>query len=371
MLQPTERFTLGIEEEYQLIDPVTRALRPRAHRVLPQAQRALGDAVQPELLLAQIETVSPVCHTLADVRAALVHARRTVIAAAATDGQQIAASGTHPFAHWEEQQITPKERYQGIADTYQQLAREQLVCGCHVHVGLHDRDAAVEVLNRARVWLAPMLALAANSPFWLGEDTGYASYRTQLWGRFPMAGQPALFASRAEYDALIRALIATGSIEDATKIYWDVRLPEHIDTVEVRVTDMCLTIDEAVMVAGLARALVCTCYEHAQRGEPYPAARPELLRAAHWRAARYGLEGDLIDVGAERSVPAPDLINSLLRFVQPALEAGGDWKEVLALVNHTLHAGNGAQRQRAVYQRTGRWEDVVDFIVAETMKGME
>lgn len=147
------------------------------------------------------------------------------------------------------------------------------------------------------------------------------------------------------------------------------RLPEHIDTVEVRVADMCLTIDEAVMIAGLARALVRTCYEQAQRGEPYPAARPELLRAAHWRAARYGLEGELIDVGAERSVPAPELINAMLQFLQPALQAAGDWEEVSALVERTLRDGNGATRQRAVYRQTGRWEDVVDFIVAQTAKG--
>lgn len=217
MAQPAEAFTLGVEEEYQLIDPRTRALRPRADRVLAHAQQILGDAVQPELQRAQIETVSSVCHTLADVRAALAHARRTVIAAAANDKQQVAAVATHPFSHWNDQQITPKERYQGIADTYQQLAREQIVCGLHVHIGLQDRDVAVQVLNRARVWLAPLLALAANSPFWLGQDTGYASYRTELWGRFPMAGQPHVFASRAEYDALIRALVATGSIETLPK----------------------------------------------------------------------------------------------------------------------------------------------------------
>jgi carboxylate-amine ligase len=286
MSQSPEEFTLGVEEEYQLIDPATRALRTRGDRVLSQAHAALGNDVQPELQRAQLETVSPVCHSLADVRAALMRARRAVIAAAATEGTQVAAVGTHPFSHWDDQEITPKARYQGIAEEYQQLAREQLVCGCHVHVGLHDREAAIQVLNRARVWLAPLLALTANSPFWLGADTGYASYRTQLWGRFPLAGQPYVFASRVDYDAVVRALVATGSIEDATKIYWDIRLPEHIDTVEVRVTDVCLSINEAVMVAGLVRALVRTCYEQAQRGEPFPAVRPELLRAARQWAAR-------------------------------------------------------------------------------------
>ncbi len=369
MSPQTEAFTIGIEEEYQIVDPVTRGLRPRAEHVLSHAQRALGDEAQPELKLSQIETATAVCGTLAEGRAALVRARRAMNEAAAADGGRIAAAGTHPFSHPTEQQVTPKARYQGILADYQQLARELVIFGCHVHVGLSDREAAIQVMNRARVWLAPLLALTANSPFWLGEDTGYASYRTELWVRFPLAGPPLLFASRAEYDALVRALVATGSIEDATKIYWDVRLPERVETVEFRVADVCLTIDEAVMVAGLSRALVRACHERAARDEPFPAARPELLRAAHWRAARYGLDGELIDVEAERAVPAGELIERLLAFTRPALEAAGDWDEVAALTRATLRRGNGAQRQRAAYRRAGRWEDVVDFIIAETASG--
>lgn len=370
MTAEAQDFTLGVEEEYQIIDPQSRALRPRGARVLKRAQRALGDEVQPELHLSQIEAASPVCRSLAEARAELVRMRCEVIVAAERDGNRIAAAGTHPFSHWEDQKITPKERYQGILKDYQVLAHELVIFGCHVHVGLSDRDAGIHVLNRARVWLAPLLALAANSPFWLGADTGYASFRTELWGQWPMAGQPHLFAGREEYDALVRTLIATGSIEDATKIYWDIRLPEKIPTVEFRVADVCLTIDEAVMVAGLVRALARTCCERARKDEPFPAVRPELLRAAHWRAARYGLDGELIDVAAQRSVPAPDLIESLLTFTRPALEAFGDWDEVSALVRRTLRRGNGAARQRAVYQKTGRLEDVVDFIVQETAKGI-
>ena len=367
----TEEWTIGVEEEYQVIDPVTRELRPHADRILPRAQQALGEEVQPELYLSQIETATPVCRMLVDVRAELVRLRRGVIAAAANDGNRIAAAGTHPFSHWAEQQITPKARYKGIALDYQQLARELIIFGCHVHVGLDNREAAVEVLNRARNWLAPILALAANSPFWLGADTGYASFRTELWSRFPMAGPPHLFASRAEHDALVQALVATGSIEDATKIYWDIRLPERVQTVEFRVTDVCMTIDEAMMVAGLVRALVQTCYERALRDEPYRAVRPELIRAAHWRAARHGLDAELIDVSAERAVPAPDLIEMLLAFVRPALETSGDWDEISSIVRDTMQRGNGATRQREVYRRTGRIEDVVDFIVAETAKGTD
>jgi len=362
-------FPIGVEEEYQLIDAQTRELVPRAPEVLDQAQLAVGDVVQPELYQSQIEIASPVCRSLGEVRSALVHLRRGVITAAAADGYRVAAAGTHPFSHWEQQTITPKDRYRGIAAEYQHIAQELIIFGCHVHIGLDDPAARLDVLNRARVWLAPLLALAANSPFWLGRDTGYASYRTELWNRFPTAGPPHLFASVGEYEALVQALVATGSIEDASKIYWDLRLPERVNTVEFRVTDVCQTIDEAVMIAGLARALVRTCHWHAQRGDPVPAARPELLRAAHWRAARYGLEAELIDVLAARTVPAGTLVDTLLGYVRPALEASGDWEDMAGLVAETLRGGNGAQRQRATYRRTGRLEAVVDEIVAATERG--
>ena len=186
-----------------------------------------------------------------------------------------------------------------------------------------------------------------------------------------MAGPPHLFASRAEHDALVRALVATGVIEDATKIYWDVRLPERVETIEFRVMDVCMTVDEAVMVAGLIRGLARASYEAALREEPFPAVRPELLRSAHWRAARHGLDGDLIDVAAERSIPAHELIDKLLAYVRPALEEMGDWDEVSALVRETLRRGTGARRQREAYARAGRLEDVVDLVVAETAQGVE
>lgn len=364
-----EDFTLGVEEEYQIINPETRALRPRAARVLHRAQRALGSEVQPELRLSQIEIASPVCRTLAEVRTELARLRREVIAAAVKDGDRIAAAGTHPFSPPEIQPFTPKKRYLGIAAGYQQLARDQVIFGCHVHIGLEDREAAVRVMNRARVWLAPLLALGANSPFWVGEDTGYASFRAELWSRWPTAGQPHLFASRAEYDALVRDLVAVGIIEDPTKIYWDIRIPDRVPTVEFRVSDVCLSIDEAVMMAGLTRGVARTCYEQVQRDEPYCRARPELLRAAHWQAARYGLSGELIDAHSRGRVPAAQLIESLLAFARPGLEAGGDSDEVSALVRETLARGNGAERQREAYRRRGNLKDVVDALIAETEKG--
>ncbi len=368
MSEREEGYTLGVEEEYQIVDPKTRELRARGGRVLRRARQVLGEEeVAPEMLASQLEIKTPVCRTLAEVRAEILRLRREAVSAAAKEGARIAAASTHPFSHWQEQPVTPRERYRRMMGDYQQLAQEQLVFGLHVHVGLSDREAGARVINRARVWLAPMLALSANSPFWLGADTGYASYRTQIWTGWPTWGPPGHFGSLAEHDALARAVVATGPAADTTEIYWDVRLPKKIDTVEFRVTDVCSRVDEAVMLVGLARALVDACREQAERGEPYPKTRAELLRVAHWCAARYGLDAELADVEAERAVPAREMVEKLLAFVRPALEEAGDWEEVSALVGETLDRGNGANRQRRVYERTGRLEDVVDMLIEETV----
>jgi glutamate---cysteine ligase / carboxylate-amine ligase len=365
-----DEYTLGVEEEYQIIDPETRGLSPRGEGVLRRARQTLGEEeVVPELHASQIEALTPVCRTLSEVRAELLRLRRAVIEAAAQEGFQIAAASTHPFSHWQEQPVTPRERYLRIVEREQQLAEEQVVFGFHVHVGIEDREAAVQVMNRLRVWLAPVLALSANSPFWLGEDTGYASYRTQIWGRLPTSGPPGLFSSLAEHDALVGALVATGSAKEPTQVYWDLRLPERIETLEIRVADVCSRVDEAVMLAGLSRALVHACHELAEREEPYPRARPELLRAAHWVASRHGLDAELVDFEAERTVPAQEIIEKLLTFARPALEEHGDWEEVSTLISETLELGNGARRQRRTYKRAGRLEGVVEMLIEETARG--
>jgi carboxylate-amine ligase len=365
-----ETFTIGVEEEYQIINPETRELYAKAEELLPIAQQTLGDEVQPELKRSQIEIATTVCHTLAEVRTALSHARRSVIQAAETQNAQIAAAGTHPFSHWQDQALMPKERYQSLLDDFQQLAREMVIFGCHVHIGIRDRKMAVQVMNRARNWMAPLLALTVNSPFWLGADTGYASYRTLLWSRWPMSGLPPSFASLAEYESLVQRFAQTGCIEDATKIYWDIRLSERFPTIEFRVADVCMTVNEAVMLAGLIRALAQTCYEETKQQQPFPILQPELLRFSHWRSARHGLNAELIDVRTGKVVPVPDLIRSMLDWLRPVLELHGEWEEVSRLVNKTLKYGTGAARQREVYQRTGSLEAVVDRIVAETADGL-
>ena len=285
-----ETFTMGVEEEYQIVDPATRALAPRQQRVLPEAEKALGDDVQPELQLSMIEIATPVCKTLADVRAALVTARKGVIDAANSNGSRIAAAGTHPFSSWADQPITPKTRYREIARDFGELARETVIFGCHVHVGIPEREVAIGVLNRVRARLSPLLALAANSPFWLGADTQYASFRTEVWSRWPLSGPPQPFASKAEYDSTIAGLTDVGIIQDETKIYWDVRPSGRFPTVEFRVTDVCATIDEAVMIAGLVRALARTAYLEHVNETPYE-HRPAGV------AARRALAGGAIRPG--------------------------------------------------------------------------
>lgn len=370
MSPQAEEFTIGVEEEYQIINRQTRQLCTRSQLILPTAQSALGDTVvKPEFRQSQIEIATPICRSLGEVRTQLLRLRGEVIAAAAKEGYQIAAAGTHPFSHWQEQLVTPKPSYLKLVQNYQLLMHELVTFGCHVHIGINDCEMAVQVMNRVRVWLAPMLALSASSPFWLGTDTDYASYRTVLISRFPMTGVPLIFESYSEYQAVVRSLIATNTIQEATQICWDLRPSERYPTLEFRVADICMTVDEAVMIAGLAHGLVRTCYEQALLNAPYNAARPELLRAAHWSASRWGLDAELVDVEAERTVPARELIEKFLEFVRPALEDFGEWDEVYAIVQETIQQGNGAARQREVYQRSSSLEDIVDFIVRETAKG--
>jgi carboxylate-amine ligase len=369
MAPHAETFTVGVEEEYQIIDPVTRELSSDAEAVLQEARKVLGEEVQHEMQLSQIEVATPVCQTLTEVRSGLAYLRGEVIAAAATQNKLIAAAGVHPFSHWSRQRITPYKRYTQLEEEYQQLSREQSIFGCHVHVGLGDREIAIQVMNHMRPWLSLLLALSSNSPFWLGIDTGYASFRTQVWARWPFSGPPPFFSSQADYQSLVTSLIATGSVEEPTKIYWDMRLSERFSTIEVRIMDIFMTIEDAVMAVGLIRALVHTCYEQVLQGRPAPPVRYDLLHAANWRAARYGLEAQLTDPVAECSMTAEDRMLQFLHLLRPALEAHDDWGEVSSHVYRILYEGTGAARQRAVYQRTGQVRDLVDFIVAETAKG--
>ena len=365
-----ESFTLGVEEEFLLVDAESLRLRPQAEDVLDDARNQMEnqDQVDHDFRRCQVESGTAVCNTLDEVGAEIARLRAMLIAAAERNGSRLAASGTHPFSHWSEEggEITSKESYLGIERDYQRLAREKIICGCHVHVGIVDPDAAIQVLDRVRPWLSAILALSVNSPFWLGEDTGYGSFRTEIWRRWPAAGTPQPFGSRPEYDRVVAVLLKTGSIDDPARLHWDVRPSHRYPTLEFRITDVGLTVDDALAVAGIVRALVRTCHAQALDGRPPSHPRAELLRMATWRAARYGLEGNLIDVAGERSIPAAEMLDTLLSFIRPALEEHGEWDVISDLVYRIIQGGSGAARQRSVFERSGRLEDVVDFMVDAT-----
>jgi carboxylate-amine ligase len=364
----TAEFTIGVEEEFLVVDAATGALRPDGPALLPAAQERLGEDVQPELHPSQLEIMTPVCETLGDIRSELTRLRSALADTLAERGDRLAATGTHPFSHWtEDPDVNPK--YAVLEQQYQQLAREQLICGGHVHIGIDDPELAIAVVNGVRPWLAPIVALAANSPFWGGRDTGYASYRTEMWRRWPTAGTPAPFADRAEYKALVEALFRTGAIDDQARIYWDVRPSAKFPTVEFRVADVGMTVDDTVMMAGLVRGLAATMAREAETGGSAAEVvdvRAELLGAARWRAARYGITADLVDVVAGTAMPARELIGRLLECLRPALVDLGDWDEVTDLVGRTLAGGTGADRQRRVWAETGDMRAVVDFIIHAT-----
>ncbi len=363
-----EDFTIGVEEEFLLVDPVSRRLVPRAAEVLAQTKQLAdqGGAVQHELQLSQIETGTGVCHDLGQVRNELNALRRGVGTAARDVGCRIASSGTYPLPLGEGSRVTPKPAYERLEREYELVSREQVLCGCHVHVGMIDPEVTIAVMNRARPWLPVLLALSANSPFWQGNDTGYASFRTETWRRWPLAGPPEEFESRAEYDELVRTLLAVQAIDEPARLYWDIRPSARLPTLEFRVADAGLTVDDSVTIAGLIRALVSTCHAQVLRGQPAPSLRMELLRAATWRAARYGLGGTLVDLVGSRSRPATAVVEQFLEYVGPVLSSWGDADEVCDGVKRIVENGNGASRQRAVFEATGKLEDVVDFTVAET-----
>jgi carboxylate-amine ligase len=365
-----ERFTIGVEEEFLIIDPRTRRLRPQAEEVVPKAERELGDNVDPEFKLSQVETSTPPCDGLEELRNELVKLRRGVIQAAERADSLVGAAGTHPFSHHGGGEVTPQETYIGLEREYQRLAREKVICGCHVHVGVSDREAAVQVMNRVRPRLSTVLALPVNSPFWLGEDTGYGSFRAEVWRRWPTSGTPHVFASSQEYDAFVNLLLETGGIDDPARLFWDVRPSPRFETLEYRVTDVCLSVEDSLVVAALVRALTQTCHREVVRDEPMCDPRPELLRLATWRAARYGLEGELIDVCEGRSIPAVELVENFLSYLRPVLEENEEWNEVCRLVERVIDRGPGAARQRKAFQRAERLEDVVDLVVEETRSGV-
>ncbi|SHN28354.1 carboxylate-amine ligase [Cryptosporangium aurantiacum] len=361
--------TIGVEEEFHVLDPATGDLVPEALTLLAHPQ---GDHdPEAELLRSAIETATPVCRSLAEVRTEVIASRRALIKAASEHDVAVATAGTVPASGLRSMGVFPKERYRQMAAEYQQLVREQAVCAFQVQVGVPDRDLAVAIVGQVQPWLPVLLAMSASSPFFADTDTGYSSYRTIIWSRWPTAGPVHGFRSADEYDETVRTLVESGIISDPGMVYFDARPSARYPTVELRITDGCPRVDDVVLLTALGRALVVTAADELQRGVTPVTARPELLRAANWRASRSGLSGDLLSPLGGEAVPAIEAVRLLVDHVGPALETNGDADEVRVLLADLLARGTSADRQREALRRRGTLSDVATLLIAETRAGVD
>jgi glutamate---cysteine ligase / carboxylate-amine ligase len=358
--------TVGVEEEFLLVDP--NSGEPVACNEQVAAHAAdHGVKLQLELTSCQVETTTGVIGGSGDLRAELTRLRRIAADAAKASGARLLAVALPPTVP-HEFPITDTPRYREIADKFGMVAHEQGICGCHVHVAVPSRQAAVLVSNRLRPWLPLLLALAANSAVYRNTDTGYASWRSVLWARWPSAGPPPHFDSVDEYDAVVRMMRHAGAMLDNGMVYWDVRPSVNFPTVEVRVADVAATAGEAVLLATLIRACVMTALDDERRSDPVPPLAPHALKAAYWRSARDGLDGQALDL-LESHEPAPtrELLDRLVDRVRPALEAVGDYGLVRAELDRVTEQGNGAMRQRRAWRRRGEVADVIAEAAAATL----
>lgn len=362
-------LTVGIEEEYQIIDPETRELKSYITHFLEDDHHILRMRdVKPEMHQSTVEIGTKPCDTVQEARQEVLELRRTVAEIAETKGVWIAAAGAHPFSSWETSEITDKNRYLTILEDMQFLARDLLIFGMHVHVGIEDEDFAIDTMNTLRYFTPHVLALSSSSPFWRGIDTGLKSYRSAMFKRFPRTGIPQEFSSYSEYQRLLATLVETGAIENSSKIYWDIR-PHHIyPTLEFRICDLCTSIDDAICCASLFQALALKHYKMRRDNLTFRHYPPTLIEENKWRAMRYGIGGKLIDFGRQQELPTKVLLTELVEFVDDVVDDLGVRNEV----NHVFtifQRGTSADRQLAVHQESaGDLKAVVDWLVEETKR---
>lgn len=362
-------LTIGIEEEYQIIDPVTRELRSYITEILDGTTVTLAQ-VKPELHQSIVEVGTNVCQSPAEARAELVKLRGSVISHVARSGLRVAAAGTHPFSSWMTQEITPLERYIGVKSDMAELAQQLLIFGTHVHIGIEDHEFLIDAMNAARYFLPHVLALSTSSPFWMGRNTGLKSYRSIVFRNFPRNGIPRIFRGWHDYHELLDTLVRTRCIPDGSKIWWDVRPHHAYPTLEFRVCDVCTRVDEAVCVAALFQAIVAKLWKLRRDNITFRLYAADLIDENKWRAVRYGLDGKLLDLGKQEECPARDLVHELVHwFVDDVVDELGSRREVEYALR-ILEGGTSADRQLAVYRRTGDLTAVVDSVVAETSEGV-
>jgi carboxylate-amine ligase len=364
------QFTLGIEEEFQIVHPETRELRSYVSKLLEEGQMnaLLRERVRPEMHQSVVETGTGICRDVRQAREEICELRGSLNSLAAKSGLQIVAAGTHPFSDWKKQEITEGERYKVIVEDLQDVARANLIFGLHVHVGIKDREVAMAMANQVRYFLPHILALSTSSPFWLGRNTGLKSVRSEIFKRFPRTGIPGEFDSYVHFQRFVDLLVKTGCIDNAKKIWWDVRAHPFFDTVEVRVCDMTTRIDDTIAIAALIQAVMGKLYLLYRRNQAFRSYSRELIEENKWRAVRYGLDGQLIDFGKQEQVPIRLLIGELLDFVAEAADIFKSHDE-MDRIRTILKEGTSADRQLRIFEEHKNFNAVVDDLIAQSKLG--
>ena len=362
------RFTIGVEEEFQIIDPETLELRSHVIQLLKSASHGLGDQVKQEMHQSIVETGTKICENVSELRLEMHHTRGELVAAAERTGLQVAAAGTHPFSSWIDQVISPGERYQHIVEEMGQLARSLLIFGMHVHIAMPDKQTTIDMMNMVRYFLPHLLALSTSSPFWMGRNTGLKSFRTTVFRRFPRTGIPETFESWSAYENFVNLLVKLNCIDTGKKIWWDVRPHPAFGTLEFRMFDVATKVEEAVALAALTQAIVVKLHRLYTKNISWRLYRRALIDENKWRAARYGIEGKFIDFGKEAEVPMRELIPELLEFVDDVLDELGS-RGAVEYIHTILNNGTSAERQLRIYEQTGDLRDVVRHLVTETRGG--
>ncbi len=376
--QQDPTFTIGIEEEYLLVDPETRDLAgdPPA-TILEECKKQIGDQVTPEFLRSQIEVGTKVCTTIAEAREEIHGLRGCIRDVAKKHGLAMIASSTHPIADWDVQMHTEKDRYNTLAESMQTVARRLLICGMHVHVGIEDDDLRIDLMNQVGYFLPHLLALSTSSPFWRGRETGLKSYRMAVWNELPRTGLPPRFDSYGEYRRLIETLVQTGVIEDATKLWWDVRPSDRFPTLEMRMSDICTRMEDSICIAAVYQCMLRMLWRLRRNNQRWRVYDRFMISENRWRASRYGIDEGLIDFGRAEIVSCPELFEELITLLQDDAE----FFDCVAEVEHgrtILERGTSAHKQIAVWQdalKAGKQDDealrdVVDFLIEETAHGL-
>ncbi len=363
-------LTIGIEEEFQLIDPVTRDLKSHILQILEENKTILAERVKPEIHQSVAEVGTGICKTVEDAEREVLGLRRFLRTIADKQGLRIAAAGTHPFADWRDQEIFPNAHYDKLVEEMQLIARANLIFGLHVHIGIEDRDLQIQIMNEYRYFLPHLLALSTNSPFWLGTDTGLKSFRTKVFDRYPRTNIPDTYSDYSEFDNFVKLLIKTGCIDTGKKIWWDIRPHPVFPTLEVRVCDIPMRVEETVTLAALMQAIAAKLYKLRSKNLGYRNYRRALIMENKWRASRYGVKGKLVDFGMEMEKDESLLIEELVEFVDDVVDDLGSRKYIEEGVKKILKNGTGADRQLAVWNKTHDIKKVVDYICDETEVGL-